>query len=103
MNWKRVIALGLLGLTFGMGQSYAIDVNIPGADASISADKYQNYRVDTADTKILESKIIKKVTEDNQNKPGYDISNLPRDIHNTTELNHAIKTNCRSVKVIVRK
>ena len=32
MNWKRVIALGLLGLTFGMGQSYAIDVNIPGAD-----------------------------------------------------------------------
>ena len=47
MNWKRVIALGLLGLTFGMGQSYAIDVNIPGADASISADKYQNYRVDT--------------------------------------------------------
>ena len=91
MNWKRVIALGLLGLTFGMGQSYAIDVNIPGADASIPADKYQNYRVDTADTKILESKIIKKVTEDNQNKPGYDISNLPRDIHNTTELNHAIK------------
>ena len=91
MNWKRVTALGLLGLTFGMGQSYAIDVNIPGADASIPADKYQNYRVDTADTKILESKIIKKVTEDNQNKPGYDISNLPRDIHNTTELNHAIK------------
>ena len=91
MNWKRVIALGLLGLTFGMGQSYAIDVNIPGADASIPADQYQNYRVDTADTKILESKIIKKVTEDNQNKPSYDISNLPRDIHNTTELNHAIK------------
>ena len=53
MNWKRVIALGLLGLTFGMGQSYAIDVNIPGADASISADKYQNYRVDTADTKNI--------------------------------------------------
>lgn len=44
MNWKRVIALGLLGLTFGMGQSYAIDVNIPGADASIPADEYQNYR-----------------------------------------------------------
>ena len=40
MNWKRVIALGLLGLTFGMGQSYAIDVNIPGADASIPADEY---------------------------------------------------------------
>ena len=61
MNWKRVIALGLLGLTFGMGQSYAIDVNIPGADASISADKYQNYRVDTADNKILESKLLKKL------------------------------------------
>ena len=91
MNWKRVIALGLLGLTFGMGQSYAIDVNIPGADASIPADKYQNYRVETADVKKMESKIIEKVTKDNQNRPGYDISKLPTDVYNTTELNHAIK------------
>ena len=61
MNWKRVIALGLLGLTFGMGQSYAIDVNIPGADASIPADEYQNYRVDTARYKqYWNPRIIKK-------------------------------------------
>ena len=61
MNWKRVIALGLLGLTFGMGQSYAIDVNIPGADASIPADEYQSYRVETADVKKWNLKLLKKL------------------------------------------
>lgn len=57
MNWKRVIALGLLGLTVGMGQSYAIDVNIPGADASISADEYQNYRKNTVDSRQMDEKL----------------------------------------------
>lgn len=91
MNWKRVIALGLLGLTVGMGQSYAIDVNIPGADASISAEAYQNYRKNTADTKRMESKIIEKIKKEDASIPNYDMSRLPMDIYHTTELNHGIQ------------
>lgn len=91
MNWKRVIALGLLGLTVGMGQSYAIDVNIPGADASISADEYQNYRKNTVDSRQMDQKIIEKIKKEDAAIPNYDMSRLPMDIYHTTELNHGIK------------
>lgn len=91
MNWKRVIALGLLGLTVGMGQSYAIDVNIPGADASISADEYQNYRKNTADSRQMDQKIIEKIKKEDAAIPNYDMSRVPMDIYHTTELNHGIK------------
>ena len=91
MNWKRVIALGLLGLTFGMSQSYAIDVNIPGADASISADEYQNYRKNTVDSRQMDQKIIEKIKKEDAAIPNYDMSKLPMDIYHTTELNHGIK------------
>lgn len=91
MNWKRVIALGLLGLTVGMGQSYAIDVNIPGADASISADEYQNYRKNTVDSRQMDQKIIEKIKKEDAAIPNYDMSRVPMDIYHTTELNHGIK------------
>lgn len=91
MNWKRVIALGLLGLTVGMGQSYAIDVNIPGADASISADEYQNYRKNTVDSRQMDQKVIEKIKKEDAAIPNYDMSRLPMDIYHTTELNHGIK------------
>ena len=91
MNWKRVIALGLLGLIIGVGQSYAIDVNIPGADASISADEYQNYRKNTVDSRQMDQKIIEKIKKEDAAIPNYDMSKLPMDIYHTMELNHGIK------------
>ena len=91
MNWKRVIALGLLGLTFGMGQSYAIDVNIPGADASIPADEYQNYRKNTSQSRQMDQRIVEKVTRDNTSIPNYDMSKTPMDIYHTRELNHGVR------------
>ena len=42
MNWKRVITLGFLGITLGVGQSYAIDINIPGAFPPAPEDAYQH-------------------------------------------------------------
>ncbi|MFQ9012098.1 MAG: hypothetical protein ACLR52_08185, partial [Veillonella atypica] len=91
MNWKRVIALGLLGLTFGMGQSYAIDVNIPGADASIPGDEYQNYRKNTSQSRQMDQRIVEKVTRDNTSIPNYDMSKTPMDIYHTRELNHGVR------------
>ena len=91
MNWKRVIALGLLGLTFGMGQSYAIDVNIPGADASIPGDEYQNYRKNTSQSRQMDQRIVEKVTRDNKSIPNYDMSKTPMDIYHTRELNHGVR------------
>ena len=91
MNWKHVIALGLLGVTVGMGQSYAIDVNIPGADASISADEYQNYRKNTVDSRQMDQKIIEKIKKEDAAIPNYDMSRVPKDIYHTTELNHGVR------------
>ena len=56
MNLKRLIALGFLGMTLGMGQAYGISVNIPGADATMSVDEYQNYRKNTAESRLMEQK-----------------------------------------------
>lgn len=91
MNLKRLIALGFLGMTLGMGQAYGISVNIPGADATMSVDEYQNYRKNTAESRRMEQKIVERVTKADEAIPNYDMSRLPADIYHNTELNHGIK------------
>ena len=60
MNLKRLIALGFLGMTLGMGQAYGISVNIPGVDATMSVDEYQNYRKNTAESRLMEQRLMRR-------------------------------------------
>jgi len=90
MNWKRVIALGLLGITLGVGQSYGIDINIPGAVPSALEDAYQHYRIDPKVTRLMEQSIEKEIPAIRANNPNYDKSKLEADIYATKELNNAV-------------
>ena len=90
MNWKRVIALGLLGITLGVGQSYGIDINIPGAVPSALEDAYQHYRIDPKVTRLMEQSIEKEIPAIRANDPNYDKSKLESDIYATKELNNAV-------------
>ena len=63
MNWKRVIALGVLGLTVGMSQSYAIDVNIPGATSKIDEMRYRDYRPTGRIIERIDSEISKEIDQ----------------------------------------
>lgn len=90
MNWKRVITLGLLGITLGVGQSYGFDINIPGAFPPAPEDAYQHYRIDPIVSRSMERSIEKNLPTIRAKDPNYDKSKLDFDIYATKELNNAV-------------
>ena len=69
--------------------SYAVDVNIPGADPSISKDAYQNYRKVDTTAKKMEADVGDKVRAKYSN-------NMPKNwtidelVYLTQEINHSV-------------
>lgn len=89
MNWKRVIALGLLGLTVGMGQSYAIDVNIPGATSKIDEMHYRDYRPTGRIIERIDSEISKAIDQLKTTHPKYTDDELQKLKYVVQGVNHA--------------
>lgn len=89
MNWKRVIALGLLGLTVGMGQSYAIDVNIPGATSKIDEMHYRDYRPTGRIIERIDSEISKEIDQLKTTHPKYADDELQKLKYVVQGVNHA--------------
>ena len=85
MKRALMVALYFSFVTLG---SQAIDVNIPGADPTISKDAYQNYRKSDATAKQMESEVntmIRKQYADNKPK-NWSIDEL---VYFAEELNHS--------------
>ena len=85
MKRALMVALCFSFVTLG---SQAIDINIPGADPTISKDAYQNYRKSDATAKQMESDVntmIRKQYADNKPKT-WTIDEL---VYFTEELNHS--------------
>ena len=84
---KRALMAALCFSFVTLG-SQAIDVNIPGADPTISKDAYQNYRKSDATAKQMESDVntmIRKQYADNKPK-NWSIDEL---VYFAEELNHS--------------
>ena len=84
---KRALMAALCFSFVTLG-SQAIDINIPGADPTISKDAYQNYRKSDATAKQMESDVntmIRKQYADNKPKT-WTIDEL---VYFTEELNHS--------------
>ena len=84
---KRALMAALCFSFVTLG-SQAIDINIPGADPSISKDAYQNYRKSDATAKQMESDVntmIRKQYTDNKPK-NWSIDEL---VYFAEELNHS--------------
>ena len=84
---KRAL-LATLCFSFVTLGSQAIDINIPGADPTISKDAYQNYRKSDATAKQMESDVntmIRKQYADNKPK-NWSIDEL---VYFAEELNHS--------------
>ena len=84
---KRALMAALCFSFVTLG-SEAIDINIPGADPTISKDAYQNYRKSDATAKQMESDVntmIRKQYADNKPKT-WTIDEL---VYFTEELNHS--------------
>lgn len=84
---KRALMVTLCFSFVTLG-SQAIDINIPGADPTISKDAYQNYRKSDATAKQMESDVntmIRKQYADNKPKT-WTIDEL---VYFTEELNHS--------------
>ena len=90
MNLKRVITLGILGITLGVGQSHGLDINIPGAFPPAPEDAYQHYRIDPIVSRSMERSIEKNLPTIRAKDPNYDKSKLESDIYATKELNNAV-------------
>ena len=85
MKRTLMVALCFSFVTLG---SQAIDINIPGADPTISKDAYQNYRKSDATAKQMESDVntmIRKQYADNKPK-NWSIDEL---VYFAEELNHS--------------
>ena len=85
MKRALMVALCFSFVTLG---SQAIDINIPGADPTISKDAYQNYRKSDATAKQMESDVntmIRKQYADNKPKT-WTIDEL---VYFAEELNHS--------------
>ena len=84
---KRALMAALCFSFVTLG-SQAIDINIPGADPTISKDAYQNYRKSDATAKQMESEVntmIRKQYADNKPK-NWSIDEL---VYFAEELNHS--------------
>ena len=85
---KRLILSAVILSAVGVS-SYAVDVNIPGADSTISKDAYQNYRKVDPTAKKMEADVGDKVRAKYAN-------NMPKKwtidelVYLTQELNHSV-------------
>lgn len=85
---KRLLLSAVILSAVGVS-SYAVDVNIPGADPSISKDAYQNYRKVDATAKKMEADVGDRVRAKYSN-------NMPKKwtidelVYLTQELNHSV-------------
>ncbi len=85
---KRLLLSAVILSAVGVS-SYAVDVNIPGADPSISKDAYQNYRKVDTTAKKMEADVSDKVRAKYAN-------NMPKKwtidelVYLTQELNHSV-------------
>ena len=85
---KRML-LSLLCLSCITLTSQAIDINIPGADSTISKDTYQNYRKVDATAKKMEADVGDRVRAKYAN-------NMPKKwtidelVYLTQEINHSV-------------
>ena len=85
---KRLLLSAVILSAVGVS-SYAVDVNIPGADPTISKDAYQNYRKVDTTAKKMEADVGDKVRAKYAN-------NMPKKwtidelVYLTQELNHSV-------------
>ena len=85
---KRLLLSAVILSAVGVS-SYAVDVNIPGADSTISKDAYQNYRKVDATAKKMEADVGDRVRAKYAN-------NMPKKltidelVYLTQELNHSV-------------
>ena len=85
---KRLLLSAVILSTVGVS-SYAVDVNLPGADSTISKDAYQNYRKVDKTAKKMEADVGDKVRAKYAN-------NMPKKwtidelVYLTQELNHSV-------------
>ena len=85
---KRLLLSAVILSAVGVS-SYAVDVNIPGADPTISKDAYQNYRKVDTTAKKMEADVSDKVRAKYAN-------NMPKKwtidelVYLTQELNHSV-------------
>ncbi len=87
---KRVLMATLYLSCVTLG-GHAIDINIPGADPTISKDAYQNYRKTDADAKQMEQEIEKDIkTYMPKEVVGNGELDLNDVIYSNRELNHAL-------------
>ena len=69
--------------------SYAVDVNIPGADSTISKDAYQNYRKVDATAKKMEADVGDRVRAKYANNMPEKLT-IDELVYLTQELNHSV-------------
>ena len=87
---KRVL-MATLCLSCVAFSSNAIDINIPGADPTVSKDAYQNYRKTDADAQQMEREIEKDIkTYMPKEVVGNGELDLNDVIYSNRELNHAL-------------
>ena len=85
---KRLLLSAVILSTVGVS-SYAVDVNLPGADSTISKDAYQNYRKVDKTAKKMEADVGDRVRAKYAN-------NMPKKwtidelVYLTQELNHSV-------------
>ena len=88
MKRALMVALGFSFVTLG---SQAIDINIPGADPTVSKDAYQNYRKTDADAQQMERDVEKDIkTYMPKQVVGNGEFDLNDIIYSNRELNHAL-------------
>ena len=87
---KRVL-MATLCLSCVAFSSNAIDINIPGADPTVSKDAYQNYRKTDADAQQMERDVEKDIkTYMPKQVVGNGEFDLNDIIYSNRELNHAL-------------
>ena len=65
---KRLL-LSVIILSAISGSSYAVDVNLPGADPSVALNAYENYVFSDEYIKLDKTKMVSESYEASKNKP----------------------------------
>lgn len=89
MNWKRIITLAFLGVTIGVGQSYGLDINIPGATPTIDDMKYRDYRASGFIAELIDNKISSNVESIKMAYPQHTDDEIEKLKYIVKEVNHA--------------
>lgn len=95
MNVKRHMFIGLAMLLLVPSYGFALDINLPGADKTIPANAYQNYRVDNKSTRARDQEIEKILLKEKTRAEQKD------EIYSNREYSHAL-SNASTVFVLKR-